>query len=221
MTGPENTQISTGPNGSGSASQPKTLAAYVTDGRTARRDKNILTVLDAVIELFAEDNLRPNPDDVAARCGLSPRSVRRYYKDGDSLLRAAVDRQIEVALPMYRLHAIGEGPLDGRIKALVRMRVDGNEVLGSTSRAANLLAMESRIVRERFDFVRELMRHQVERQFARELKARRGAKRRAILTAIDSLLQFESLAFYRRQFGIEESIQLLTIAARDLLTVAP
>jgi AcrR family transcriptional regulator len=220
MVRPQETEIVTGPDGPGSASQ-RTLADFVTDGRSARRDRNVLTVLDAVIELFAEDNLRPNPDAVAAKCGLSPRSVRRYYKDGNALLRAAVDRQIEVALPMYRLHAIGQGPLDGRIKSLVRMRIDGNEVLGSTSRAANLLAMESRIVRERFDFVRALMRDQIERQFARELKARRGTKRRAVLTAIDSLLQFESLAFYRTQFGIEESIQLLTIAIRDLLTVAP
>jgi AcrR family transcriptional regulator len=218
MTSSEDEEIVTGPNGSGSASQPTTLAAFVTDGRSARRDRNILTVLDAVIELFAEDNLRPNPDAVAAKCGLSPRSVRRYYKDGDALLRAAVDRHIEVALPMYRLHAIGEGPLDGRIKSLVRMRVDGNEMLGSTSRAANLLAMESRIVRERFDFVRDLMRDQIERQFAGELKARRKTKRRAVLTAIDALLQFESLAFYRRQFGIEETVQLLTISVRDLLT---
>jgi AcrR family transcriptional regulator len=217
MSSPENEEIVTGPNGSGSASQPA-LADFVTDGRSARRDRNVLTVLDAVIELFAEDNLRPHPDAVAARCGLSPRSVRRYYKDEDSLLRAAVDRQIEVALPMYRLHAIGEGPLDGRIKGLVRMRVDGNEMLGSTSRAANLLAMESRIVRERFDFVRDLMRDQIERQFAPELKLRRKTKRRATLTSIDALLQFETLAFYRRQFGIEETVQLLTVTVRDLLT---
>ncbi len=114
------------------------------------------------------------------------------------MLRAAVNRQIEVALPMYRIHAIGEGPLHGRIKSLVRMRVDGYEILGSTSRAANLLAMESRIVRERFDFVRDLMRDQIERQFASELKRRRKTKRRAIVAAIDALLQFESLAFYRQ-----------------------
>jgi AcrR family transcriptional regulator len=217
MTSPEDMETDTGSSGPGLASQPA-LAAFVTDGRSARRDRNILTVLDAVIELFAEDNLRPHPDAVAARCGLSPRSVRRYYKDGDSLLRAAVDRQIEVALPMYRLHAIGEGPLDGRIKNLIRMRVDGNEMLGSTSRAANLLAMDSRIVRERFDFVRDLMRDQIERQFASELKLRRKTKRRAILSAIDALLQFETLTFYRRQFGIEETVQLLTITVRDLLT---
>ena len=218
MSGPEETDTATGPAGPGLESQPGTHGVVGTDGRSARRDKNVLTVLDAVIALFSEDNLRPRPDDVAARCGLSPRSVRRYYKDGDTLLRAAVDRQIEVALPMYWIHSIGEGPLQGRIKSLVRMRVDGYEVLGSTSRAANLLAVESRIVRERFDFVRDLMRDQVERQFARELKQLRKSKRLAIVAAIDALLQFESLAFYRRRFGIEESIQLLSTVLRDLLT---
>jgi AcrR family transcriptional regulator len=216
MSSPEVTKKANGSAGP-AESQPGTLAYVGTDGRSARRDKNVLTVLDAVIALFSEDNLRPHPDAVATRCGLSPRSVRRYYKDGNALLRAAVDRQIEVALPMYRIHAIGQGRLDRRIKSLVSVRVQGYEVLGSTSRAANLLAMESSIVQERFDFVRDLMRGQVERQFALELKGRRKTKRRAIVTAIDALLQFESLAFYRRQFGTEESIELLTIAVRDLL----
>jgi hypothetical protein len=50
------------------------------------------------------------------------------------------------------------------------------------------------------------------------LKGRRAKKRRAIVVAIDALLQFEGLAFYRRQFGTEESIELLTIAIDDLLT---
>ncbi len=217
MTSPEETATADGSAGSGPESQPGAVDVVDTDGRSARRDRNVLTVLDAVIALFSEDNLRPHPDQVAAKCGLSPRSVRRYYKDGDSLLRAAVDRQIEVALPMYRIHAIGQGRLDRRIKSLVSVRVEGYEVLGSTNRAANLLAMESSIVQERFDFVRDLMRGQVERQFSLELKGRRKTKRRAIITAIDALLQFESLAFYRRRFGTEESIELLTIAVRDLL----
>jgi TetR/AcrR family transcriptional regulator of autoinduction and epiphytic fitness len=218
MSSPEETVMANGSAGPGLESQSGTQGDVGIDGRSARRDRNVLTVLDAAIALFSEDNLQPHPDDVAAKCGLSPRSVRRYYKDGDALLRAAIDRQIEVALPMYRIHAIGEGRLDGRIKSLVKVRVEGYEVLGSTSRAASALAAQSSIVQERFDFVRDRMRDQVERQFAPELKGRRAKKRRAIVVAIDALLQFEGLAFYRRQFGTEESIELLTIAIDDLLT---
>lgn len=79
------------------------------DGRSARRDRNRLAVLDAVIELFSEGVLEPTPDDVAARVGLSARSVYRYFVDRDALLRAAIDRSFERVMPLYLIHAIGEG----------------------------------------------------------------------------------------------------------------
>jgi len=71
------------------------------DGRSARRDRNRLAVLDAVIELFSEGVLEPTPDDVAARVGLSARSVYRYFVDRDALLRAAIDRSFERVMPLY------------------------------------------------------------------------------------------------------------------------
>jgi len=42
------------------------------DGRTARRDRNRLAVLDAVIELFAEGDLDPDPEAVAAGAACHP-----------------------------------------------------------------------------------------------------------------------------------------------------
>ena len=62
------------------------------DGRTARRDRNREAVLDAVLELFSEDAASPAPDDVAARSGVSLRSVYRYFDDMETLIRAAMAR---------------------------------------------------------------------------------------------------------------------------------
>ena len=117
------------------------------DGRSARRDRNRTAVLDAAIELFAEGNLQPSPSEVSERCGVSHRSINRYFPDGRMMLRAAVDRQIEVGIPVYRLHAIGKGPLAGRVDDFVKVRLDGYAALGATARAANLMAATSRIVR--------------------------------------------------------------------------
>ncbi len=76
-------------------------------------------MLDAVLDLFSEDNLSPGPEEVAVRVGLSVRSVYRYFDDHDALTRAAIARNIERRAPLLRIPAIGEGDLDDRIDRFV------------------------------------------------------------------------------------------------------
>lgn len=212
-------QVADTSDAAGSPPGPTPPVHSVADGRNARRDRNRLAVLDAAIGLFAEGNLQPTPGEVAARAGVSHRSINRYFPDTRSLLRAAVDRQIEVGLPLYRLHAIGQGQLEDRIDAFVRMRLDGFEVLGATARAANMLAMTSRIVRSELGIVRELMSDQVERQFGRELGALDPVQRQASQLAIDALFQFEALDYASRLRALprDEVHRSLATALRTLL----
>jgi AcrR family transcriptional regulator len=197
----------------------RSAAAGEVDGRSARRDRNRIAVLDAAIALFAEGNLQPSPGEVAARCGVSHRSINRYFPDGRMMLRAAVDRQVEVGVPLYRLHAIGRGPLAGRIDDFVQVRLAGHAALGATARAATLLAATSRIVRSELAVVRDLMSDQVERQFAPELDALAGEHRAATQFAVEALFQFESLDYYLRQreLSVEEARRLLVVALTRLL----
>ncbi|MGA2837773.1 MAG: TetR/AcrR family transcriptional regulator [Acidimicrobiales bacterium] len=190
-----------------------------TDGRVARRNRNRMAVLDAAIAMFAEGNLQPMPSEVAKRCGISHRSINRYFPDNRSLLRAAVDRQIEVGIPLYRIHSIGQGDLAHRVDEFVRVRLDGYEVLGATARAATLLASTVRLVRTELAAVRDLLSDQVERQFAPELEALPDDQRAANTMAIDALFQFETLDFYRRHrgLGMDETHDLLSRTLADLL----
>src|SRR6478609_12060550 len=103
-------------------SQGETVAPRV-DGRTARRDRNSDAVLDAVHELFVEGEIVPTVEDVAARSGVSPRSVYRYFPDSRALLGAALTRRIEVAEPLWELEDVGRGSLDDRIQRLVAHRL--------------------------------------------------------------------------------------------------
>ena len=65
---------------------PAAAAAPTTeDGRHARRDRNRLAVVDAMLELYVEGNLDPSSDEIAERAGLSPRSLFRYFEDLDDL----------------------------------------------------------------------------------------------------------------------------------------
>ena len=66
-----------------------------TDGRHARRDRNRLAVVDAILALFSEGNFEPTSDQIAERAGLSPRSLFRYFDDLEDLNRVAIARQFE------------------------------------------------------------------------------------------------------------------------------
>ena len=67
-------------------------AAEPVDGRVARRQRNIDTVLDVVLEMFAEEAMFPTIEQAATRSGLSLRSLYRYFADPAELLEAAIER---------------------------------------------------------------------------------------------------------------------------------
>lgn len=192
---------------------------HTIDGRSARRDRNRLAVIDAAIELFSEGNLRPSPAEIADRCGLSLKSVSRYFEDLDSLIGAAAARQMEAVYPLFEIHAIGRGRLKARIDDFVRMRLKAYEVMGATSRAASALALKQPSVRQHLDDARRLARAQIEAQFATELSSLSSEQRDFRVAAIDALFQSESLDYYRqhRKFSMAVSRRLLVDALTALL----
>jgi len=191
------------------------------DGRTARRDRNRVAALDAVLELFSEGELSPSPEQVASRSGVSLRSVYRYFADRGDLIRAAVDRHLERVQPLFVIDAIGEGTFDQRLEAFVAARMRGYEAIAATARASRLRAPMNDVIREQLDRARRLYRAQLEHQFAPELDALTPTRRRAVLAAADALTQIETIELYRVQRGCSnaETHELLVIALQILLEV--
>jgi AcrR family transcriptional regulator len=185
------------------------------DGRTARRDRNRDLVLDAVIELFTEDQLAPNAADVAARSGVSLRSVYRYFEDHDALVRAAIARHAERVAPLLEVPDPGDGPLDERVNRFVVQRMRLYEAAAPTARAALMRVPENRLFREQIERVRETLRRQTEAMFAPELGEMTAARRRAATATIDTLLQFESAEHFRVRLGYS-SAQTEDILRRTL-----
>jgi AcrR family transcriptional regulator len=198
---------------------PSDAPAMSGDGRLARRDRNRLAVLDAVIELFAEGVLDPTPDDVATRVGLSARSVYRYFEDRDALLRAAIDRHLERMMPLFLIHAIGEGDLDDRIERFVTSRLRLYEAVAAAFRASRVRATDDEVIREQVEATRRALRDQAEQHFAPELNRLETARRRARSAAVDALTQFDTLDLYRvhRGFSSSEARMLLADALHALL----
>ena len=181
-------------SGTGDGSPPSVSASV--DGRSAIRDRNRNAVLDAVLDLFSEDNLSPGPDEVALRAGLSVRSVYRYFEDHDALSRAAIERQLERLAPLLVIAAIGEGPLDGRITRFVEARIRLQAEVGPTIRATRIRATFDPVVASQLESDRTRLRHQVERHFAPELSAMDAGRAGSRLAAVDILCSFESLDHY-------------------------
>src|SRR5258708_29157847 len=146
----------------------------VTDGRTARRDRNRLGVLAAVLQLFSEGDITPVPEAIALRSGVSLRSVYRYMRDMDDLARAAIDRHLERVGPLFVFEPVGEGPFGERVEAFVTARLRLHKAIAPIARAA-LARTRMRsvpadeVLRENLNVRRGLLRVQLSRHFAAEL----------------------------------------------------
>ncbi len=171
------------------------------DGRTARRDRNRELVLDAVLELFADNQFAPNAADVAARSGVSLRSVYRYYEDFDELVRAAIARHAERVAPLIEIADPGKGPLSERVTRFIAHRTRLYEASAPLARATLVRAPANPLVREQADLVRRRLTKQTHEMFAPELNALPSAQRRAIAAAADTLTQFESAEHLRVRLG--------------------
>jgi len=199
----------------------------VIDGRTARRDRNRLAVLDAVLELFAEGELNPPPEAVARRSGVSLRSVYRYVSDRDDLVRGAIDRHLERVGHLFALEAIGEGTFDERVANIVAARLKLHEAIAPTARAAlartRLPATPaSEIIRESLHARRGMLRVQLARHFAPELAAF-GQAADAVLAAGDALTQIETIDWFLVDGGytLDQTGEAMTTGLHRLFNPAP
>src|SRR5262245_22771923 len=99
-----------------------TLTDEAVDGRRLRRDRNREAVVQALLALYREGDLSPSTDDVAARAGISARSLFRYFDDVDTLVETAIAHQQAHLRPLYPLSIDPSMALADRIDAFVAAR---------------------------------------------------------------------------------------------------
>ncbi len=184
------------------------------DGRTARRERNRVAVLDAVLELFSEGDLDPSPEAVARRSGVSLRSVYRYVSDHEGLAREAIARHQEKVAPLFVIPELGKGSFDERVERFVTARMTLHDAIASTHLAARLRAPASRVIHAQLETGRAAMRAQLDRQFAPELRPLTAAARRNVATAADALTQLEGIDYFRLHCGLSSRV------TRDVLVDA-
>jgi AcrR family transcriptional regulator len=190
------------------------------DGRHARRERNRIAVLDAVIELFATDTLIPSVEEVAKRSGLSLRSVYRYYEDLGALLHAAIQRSMENAAPLLRIEGIGVGPLDRRISGFLDSRLALYEQTASSHRATIHHATHNQPMADALVTAHTALRQQLERQFEPELRGLMTEPRGRLVRAADVLTRFEAIEALHigDDLSIAEIKEVLTVGLLALFS---
>ena len=160
------------------------------DGRTARRDRNRIEVVEAALALMDEGEVDPSVDQLTERSGLSARSIFRYFDGLDDLRRAVIRRHFERVRPLLDSADGTDGSLEARIKKFVDNRIKFNESVAAPARTAQLRAHYAPVIAEDIQEYRKLMNAQVRQQFAPELKRRSRAEAEDVVGLIDVVVSF-------------------------------
>lgn len=190
------------------------------DGRRLRRERNIAAVVDAVLEMFAEETFVPTIERAAERSGLSLRSVYRYVPDPETLTQAAIDELWRRGQPASHLPSIGEGPFEQRVTDFAEMRVRLYERVGHGYRAGRLHAPRSVRIREDLDRTRRALTEQFELQFGPELDVLSAHARTTRRDIADIMSQFEAIDLLRRarRLTVAESVTVVAESIRVALS---
>ena len=212
--------------GSTAVAAGRTLTHMVemSDGRSARRERNRDAVLDALVELTTEGSDDPSIDDIADRAGVSYRSVYRYFKDRSEMMDAATDRAMAWIQPLF-VNASGfinpKDPLDHRIDAVVDARVEVYMQIADMVRAAMMQSFSNRKIHEHFQHLRLISRGQIHDRFHSELKLFTPQECELRISSIDQVLSFPAIDYiiHERKHTREELERYLRGAIRAALTV--
>jgi TetR/AcrR family transcriptional regulator, regulator of autoinduction and epiphytic fitness len=188
------------------------------DGRRLRREQNRAAAIDAVLALFREGIYQPATEEIAARAGLSTRSLFRYFDDLSDLHLAAADRQLQLALPLVVLAARPDEPTAAKIRALVSARVRLFEEVAPSARALRAAAHRRDHLRGVLGRNRSYLRRQISQLFAPELaQAAPG-----VAAALQVLCSFESYDLLRHDQGLSpaDAAAALTAGLGALLGAA-
>jgi AcrR family transcriptional regulator len=164
-------------------------------------------IADALLALLREGDLRATAPRIAARAGVSLRSVFHHFPDLEALHQAAGARQAaaiaRLARPIDRA-----APLAARLEAFVAQRARVYEFIAPVRRAALLHEPSSPAVANSLADVRGAKRAEALALFARELAGRRELA--AAVAAVSSYSFWDAL---RHQQGLSVAAARRVLAA--------
>jgi len=171
------------------------------DGRRLRSERTKQSIMEAYIELLRERPEIPTAAEIAARAGISTRSVFERFVDLQRLSLATVDH----AFAMGEAQAVArniDGDRQTRVRSHVETRAQTCEHWLPVWRVviANLGRLDA--LRERVRFIRLAIVKRMELMYRLELEGLPAQERRDLLIALEALIDFESWGRMRESHGL-------------------
>jgi AcrR family transcriptional regulator len=136
----------------------------VVDGRVTRGHRNREAIIDALLACYEAGSLRPSVHEVAARAGVSARSVHNHFEDVEALRAEVARRQWDHFFQRALTQRL-EGSRARRIATLVDSRAELYEAVTPVRRAALLSAHDSPTIAANLQRVDRRLRRQLEAVF--------------------------------------------------------
>lgn len=170
----------------------------VTDRRIERANRTRDNVVDSLLALIEEGNLRPTAREIAARAGVSLRSLYVHFDDVEALFHAAAIRH-KVRLDEHYTAPLTSGPFEERLVAFVERRAKYYELGHNIRQAALMQEPFSPALHSILEAAREAGRAELDKVFAPELSGRKLAQKRA---ALDTMTHPAAWRVLRAQHGL-------------------
>jgi AcrR family transcriptional regulator len=170
------------------------------DGRTARAIRTRRAVVDALLALLTEGDLRPGAERIAERAGVSLRALWTNFADLETLYAAVGQRQLEQQAELAR-RLNPRLPLEQRVAALCRQRAQVLEFLAPVARAAQLREPFSAQLRANRARQYQIARDELAQLFAAELEAG-GDQADELLNALTAATTWPAWSALRDDLGL-------------------
>src|SRR4051795_11781520 len=170
----------TGPNlgGRGGRAGPNV------DGRSARADRTHRALMEAMLALLDEGELKPTSAAIAARAGVSERTLFQHFPDREALFQGAALAQAERIAPLVQELPGLDASVEERVHAFVAQRTLVLERVSTVRRAALQMEPWSETVAGWLTAVRSGAAAEVAQVFAPELSALGRRDRAELLAAL-------------------------------------
>jgi AcrR family transcriptional regulator len=173
------------------------------DGRAARAQRTRRAVVDALLELIAEGDLRASPERVVERAGVSLRTLWTNFKDLEGLYAAVDQRLIELLRESYQ-PVPPSLPLAERIEAYCRQRGRLLELAAPATRASQLRLPFSAQLRHNRAMHHRRSCDELHTVFATELDAREPAEQDRLILDLAVSTSPTAWSMLRDELGLTQ-----------------
>jgi AcrR family transcriptional regulator len=171
------------------------------DGRRLRSERTRQSIMEAYIELLREMPEVPTAAQIAARAGISTRSVFERFVDLQGLSLATVDYAFAVGEAQAVARNV-EGDRATRVRSHVETRARTCEHWLPVWRVVIINQGRLEQLSERVRFIRQAIVKRMELMYRPELDMLSALERRDLLIALESLIDFESWGRMREIHGL-------------------